>query len=52
MDRVLVLVFDQADKAFEGRDALKTLDPEGDLTRSLAHQSRELGQSSKALLIN
>jgi len=52
MDRVLVLVFDQADKAFEGRDALKSLDPEDDLTRSLAHQSRELGQSTKALLIS
>ena len=37
MDRVLVVVFDQADKAFEGRDALKSLDRDDDVVTVYAY---------------
>ena len=37
MDRVLVVVFDQADKAFEGRDALRSLDREDDVLTVYAY---------------
>jgi uncharacterized membrane protein len=37
MDRILVVVFNEADKAFEGRDALKSLDREDDVLTLYAY---------------